>query len=51
MQLLVENESVRLELIEKGKIQRQKFSWDKSAERFWECIKNGMPEEYRNAKK
>lgn len=51
MQLLVENESVRLELIEKGKIQRQKFSWDKSAERFWECIKQGLPENNKNAKK
>lgn len=29
---------LRNQLIEKGKIQRQKFSWDKTAEKFWNSI-------------
>ena len=32
------NEDVRQGLIEKGRIRRQDFSWDKAAERWWECI-------------
>ena len=32
MQKLIENPDLRLNLIEKGKIQRAKFSWDKTAE-------------------
>lgn len=51
MTAITNNHKLRHELIEKGRIQRQKFSWDKSAERFWECIEKVMPEEYRNAKK
>jgi glycosyltransferase involved in cell wall biosynthesis len=29
---------LRNQLIEKGKIQRQKFSWDITAEKFWNSI-------------
>ena len=29
------NEEVRNELIEKGRIRRQDFSWDKAAEMWW----------------
>lgn len=32
------NELLRSNLIEKGKIQRQKFSWDKTAEKLWNSI-------------
>ncbi|MFN7013194.1 MAG: glycosyltransferase family 4 protein [Bacteroidia bacterium] len=32
------NELLRSNLIEKGKIQRQKFSWDKTAEKLWSSI-------------
>ena len=42
MQTLVENSELRKSLIEKGKIQRQKFSWEKSGERLWECIQKGI---------
>ncbi len=42
MSELVLNPELRLSLIEKSKIQRQKFSWDKSAERLWSCIENAI---------
>ena len=29
---------LRQQLIEKAKIQRQKFTWDKTAEKLWQCI-------------
>jgi glycosyltransferase involved in cell wall biosynthesis len=32
------NENLRKGLIEKGKIRRQYFSWDKTAQGLWECI-------------
>lgn len=38
MKRLAENEILCQELVEKGKIQRQKFSWDKTAEKFWKSI-------------
>ena len=34
------DEKVRKQLIEKGRIRRQDFSWDKAAEMWWKCIKN-----------
>lgn len=34
----------RIQLIEKGRIQRQKFNWDKTADKFWESIKNVLNE-------
>ncbi len=38
MSELINNQELRDSLIEKGRTQRQKFSWDKSADRLWECI-------------
>lgn len=35
---LAKDENYRLSLIEKGKIRRQNFSWQKSADRLWNCI-------------
>lgn len=32
------DENLRQELIEKGKVQREKFSWNKTAEKFWNSI-------------
>lgn len=41
---LVMNSDLRKELIEKGKIQRQKYSWDKTAEKFWNSIEKVLHE-------
>lgn len=38
MMSLSENEDLRRELIEKGRIQRKKFSWDKTADALWNSI-------------
>lgn len=38
MQELSENEELRNLLVEKGRIQRQKFSWDLTAEKLWNCV-------------
>jgi glycosyltransferase involved in cell wall biosynthesis len=35
---IFEDESLRKSLVEKGKIQRQKFSWEKSGDLLWESI-------------
>jgi glycosyltransferase involved in cell wall biosynthesis len=35
---LEKNKTLRNQLIKKGKIQRQKFSWDKTAEKLWSSI-------------
>ncbi len=39
MTKLSNNEVLRNELINKGRIQRQKYSWDRAAELFWDGIK------------
>lgn len=36
------DENLRQELIEKGKVQREKFSWDKTAEKFWNSIEKTL---------
>ena len=36
---LDKNETLRNQLIEQGKLQRMKFSWDKTAEKLWDSIK------------
>jgi glycosyltransferase involved in cell wall biosynthesis len=41
---IYENNDLRNELIEKGKIQRQRFSWDKTAEKFWNSIEKVINE-------
>ena len=38
MKKLATDENLRKNLIEKGKIQRQKFSWQKTADKLWEAI-------------
>jgi len=38
MQSLMENESLRTDLVEKGRRQRQKFSWDITASALWACV-------------
>ncbi len=42
MYTLCTNEELRLSLIEKGKIQRTKFSWQLTAERLWSCIETAI---------
>jgi len=42
MAAIATDNELRKSLIEKGKIQRLNFSWDKSSERFWECIEKGL---------
>lgn len=42
MEIIANDEELRQSLIAKGRIQREKFSWDKSAERFWKCIEKGI---------
>ena len=44
MELIANDENLRQNLIAQGRIQREKFSWDKSAERFWTCIKKVIDE-------
>lgn len=39
---IVSDNSLRHDLIKKGKIQSQKFSWDKSADQLWQSIKNTL---------
>jgi len=38
MEQLCCDERLRAELIEKGKIQRQKFTWQRTADELWKCI-------------
>lgn len=38
MTQLATNENMRQELIQKGREQRTKFSWDQTAERLWDCV-------------
>ena len=40
MELLAKNKDIRKTLIDKGKAQREKFSWDNSADILWKCIEN-----------
>ena len=36
------NESLRQTLIDKGRMQRQKFSWQRSADLLWKCIEKAL---------
>ena len=38
MMKIATDSSLRNELIEKGKIQKQKFSWDLTAQRLYDCV-------------
>ena len=42
MAKLAEDRSLRMELIEKGRSQRQKFSWDQTAHKLWQCVEKAM---------
>ncbi|MDD2636275.1 MAG: glycosyltransferase family 1 protein [Bacteroidales bacterium] len=48
MELITNDENLRLNLIDQGRIQRENFSWDKSAERFWKCIEKVITEIQHN---
>jgi glycosyltransferase involved in cell wall biosynthesis len=41
---IAENPDLREKLIEQGKVQRKKFSWDKTAEKFWSSIEKVLDE-------
>lgn len=38
MESIINNPNLREDLIQKGRIQREKFSWDQSAENLWNCV-------------
>jgi glycosyltransferase involved in cell wall biosynthesis len=40
MLALVRNKNLRQDLIDKGRVRRQNFNWDKTAEGVWCCIEN-----------
>lgn len=42
MATLASDSVLRSSLIEKGRVQRQKFSWDLTAQRLWACIEKAM---------
>lgn len=42
MKTMHDNSDVRKKLIEKGRIRRQRFSWDKTAEKLWTSIESVM---------
>ncbi len=42
MQKIANNKELRNDLISKGRIQREKFSWDKSAKRFRNCLEKAL---------
>lgn len=44
MTKIYENRELRNQLIEKGKIQRDKFSWDQTANKFWKSIEKVIHE-------
>ena len=42
MYRIVDDEKLRNSLIEKGRMQRQKFSWQLTSERLWNCIEKAL---------
>lgn len=38
MQLLFSNDSLKRSLVEKGRLQRQQFTWQRTADQLWECV-------------
>ena len=44
MMSIYKEESLRNKLIENGKVQRENFSWDKTAEKLWRSIEKAMAE-------
>jgi len=45
---LFNDKSLRLQLIEKGRIQRTKFTWDKTASLLWQSIEKCLADRYFN---
>ncbi|MEO6168296.1 MAG: glycosyltransferase family 1 protein [Chitinophagales bacterium] len=45
MEIIYLDERLRQNLIEKGKLQRQKFTWQQTADQLWECVVKAMKEE------
>jgi len=39
---LSQNAALRVQLIDEGKVQRQKFSWQQTADRLWKCMMTAM---------
>jgi glycosyltransferase involved in cell wall biosynthesis len=44
MKMLCDDEMLRQDLISKGKIQRQKFTWQRTADRLWDCVMRSVNE-------
>lgn len=42
MRKIYSDKNLRTELIEKGRIRREKFSWQKTADKLWACIGNTL---------
>lgn len=42
MNCICSDQNLRNDLIEKGRLQRQKFSWQLSAEKLWKCIETAI---------
>lgn len=42
MMKLAQDEALRTSLIEKGRLRRQQFSWDKTAQLLWESVENAL---------
>ena len=42
MAKLAADEIFRQSLIEKGRIQRSKFSWQQTADKLWNCVETAM---------
>lgn len=39
---IVEDKDFRKHLIERGRIQREKFSWDLTAQKLWQCVESAL---------
>lgn len=40
---IAHNDALRTQLIEKGRLQRQQFSWDLTAKKLWQCVETALP--------
>ena len=45
MELIATDEMLRMNLIEKGRIQRQKFSWQQTADRLWDWMMKALQQQ------
>lgn len=44
MQLMFSNDSLKRSLVEKGRLQRQQFTWQRTADQLWECVLHAVEE-------